>query len=218
MFFVVAILAVLSAVAVRAGDMGNADMSDELGLEAQQGQPGTQFGMQLGAQPGVTEQMPGWQNMGGQAPGMPGQMPGWQNMGGQTPGMPGQMPGWQNMGGQTPGMPGQMPGMQMTQNFSGMYVGMYMIGGRQFNIQANIQQNGNQVGGQVVVPELGGQPMPIVSSMIMNGMLGFGFITYGPTGMSSIVLSLQPTPIGLEGMCADMATGQNGSASLRRMQ
>jgi hypothetical protein len=169
--------------------MGNTGVPSEFDVKGQQvPQSGTQFGGQLGTQPGMTGQAPGWQNMGGQTPGMPGQMP------------------------------GQMPGMQMTQNFSGMYVGMYMIGGRQFNIQANIQQNGNQVGGQVVVPELGGQPMPIVSSMIMNGMLGFGFITYGPTGMSSIVLSLQPTPIGLEGMCADMATGQNGSASLRRMQ
>lgn len=191
-----------------AGDAGNWNA----------GQPGgVPGGINMSGQMSAGGQMPG--QMQGQMPGQYPMNPGMGQMPGQYPmGQPGQMPGQYPMNpgmGQMPGqmLPGQMP--MGAPNFSGNYAGQYSLGGRQFNIQLSIQQNGNQVGGQVVVPELGGQPMPITSSMIMNGMLGLGFVAYSQGGMSSIVLTLQPSAMGLEGMCADMG-GQSGMVSLRR--
>lgn len=207
----------LSTLAGDAGTVpGGINMSGQMSAGGQM--PGQMQGQMPGQYP--MGQTPGQMMPGQQYPGNPGmgQMPGQYPMGQ----MPGQMPGQYPMNpgmGQMPGqmMPGQMPGqMPMGMpNFSGSYAGQYSLGGRQFNIQVNLQQNGNQVGGQVMVPELGGQPMPITSSMIMNGMLGIGFVVYSQGGMSSVVLTLQPSAMGLEGMCADMG-GQSGMVSLRR--
>ncbi len=202
------------------------------------GQPGN-----TGIQGGLTGQMPG----GGQM-GVPGQQyPQMQGMGGQMPmggvgqmpmGGVGQMPmggvGQMPMGGggQMPmGGGGQMPmgggltqmpmggmGQMQFPNVTGRYMGQMVIAGRQFTVQAVLQQQGNQVGGQVAIPELGGQPMPIAMSMIQNGMLGLGFTGMGTGGMVSMVLSLMPSPTGLQGMAGDATTGQTGQIVLQRTQ
>lgn len=210
--------------------------AENYGGDTQQANPGIQGGL--------TSPMPGGGQMGmGQYPQMQGQMPMGQGgmigqpmpgmgmgMGGQMPmGGMGQVPmggmGQMPMGGigQMPvGGVGQMPmggmGQMQMPNVTGRYMGQMAIAGRQFTVQAILQQQGAQVGGQIAINELGGQAMPIAFSTFQNGMLGLGFSGMGPGGMVSMVLSLMPSPAGLQGMVGDATTGQTGQIVLQRTQ
>ncbi len=181
------------------------------------GMPYPGGGMGGGQMPGMGMPYPGGGMGGGQVPGMGMLYPGGGMGGGQMPGM-----GMPNMGGgigmgqQMPGMPGI--GMDQMQNFTGNYAGQIAIGGRQFNAQLMLQQQGAQIGGQVVINEFGGQPIPIVYGMIQNNMLNIAFSSMGSNGMVAMVLGLMPGPNGLQGMAGDALTNQYGQAVFQRIQ
>ncbi len=190
-----------------------------MGQTPNMGMPYPGGGMGGGLAPNMGMQgMPGMGGMGGmgQMPNMGMPYPGGGMGGGLAPNMGMQgMPGMGGIGGM-PGMGGI--GMEQMPNFTGRYAGYIVLGGRQFTVQLMLQQQGAQLGGQVAINEFGGQPMPIIQGMIQNSTLGIMFSGTGPNGMVGMILSLMPTPNGLQGIAGDATGSQYGQAMFQRIQ
>ena len=102
----------------------------------------------------------------------------------------------------------------------GMWAGQYEAGGRVFAIQMSLQPTNGQIGGQVTLPEMGGQHFPITQGVEnSDGSLDIIFLMpampYGQMLPVGMVLRLNGNA--LEGFYQD-STGGSGRMVFQRAQ